>query len=165
MLSRGARCRQTARHLATSRVTFLVLRAPAAPSPARFQPSPACGREAVTLRPSSPAARRGTRGSRPTHPAPRVRPWGSAAFLARAAARSDALARSLDPAAVAWVQSLSGAGGGGTSESREPDFPGLVLGPRWGHGCPGGGPKRRGCPKGTGLEVGLPRPLQSPQWT
>lgn len=54
MLSGGARCRQTARHLATSPVTSLVLRAPAAPSPARRQPSPACGLEASALRPSRP---------------------------------------------------------------------------------------------------------------
>lgn len=54
MLSGGARCRQTARHLATSPVTSLVLRTPAAPSPARRQPSPACGQEAITLGPSRP---------------------------------------------------------------------------------------------------------------
>lgn len=54
MLSGGARCRQTARHLATSPVTSLVLRAPAAPSPARRQPSPVSGLEASALRPSRP---------------------------------------------------------------------------------------------------------------
>lgn len=106
MLSGGARCRQTARHLATSRVTFLVLRAPAARSPARLQRSPACGPEAVTLQPSSPAGRRGTRGSRPTHRAQRTGPWGLAAALARTGARADGLAHSAALASVSRVQGL-----------------------------------------------------------
>lgn len=45
MLSGGARCRQTVRHLATSRLTFGVVRAPAAPNPTRLQPTLPCAPE------------------------------------------------------------------------------------------------------------------------
>lgn len=160
MLSGGARCRQIARHLATSRVTFLVLRAPAARSPARIQSSRASGPEAVTLRPSSPAARRGTRGSRPTHRALRAWPWGSAAFLVGAAFRADGLARSPDSAALSWVQGLW----------RGPLRAGNQTAWAWCWGRGGGtsvrvvDPNGRAVPRGLRLATALPPPLQSPEW-
>lgn len=135
MLSGGARCRQTARHLATSRVTFLVLRAPAARSPARCQSS-------------RRTDQRRSRSGLPLPPPAEV----------RAAPHPHT-----EPGAPWRARRLGGGGLGagiavGTPESREPDCVGLVLGPRLGDVCPGGGLERKGCPQGLRLATALHLP-------
>lgn len=103
MLSGGARCRQTARHLATSRVTSLVLRAPAAPSPARRQPNPACGPEAVTLRPSrQPPAE--VRGVPSPLPGPLIPGLGADCLPGGSCRGSSWPCAFAGPAAVAWCR-------------------------------------------------------------
>lgn len=152
MLSGGARCRQTARHLATSRVTFWSCgrqprRAPPASSRSRREdrrrsrsglprPQPAEVRTAPDplTRPSAP----GLRAPLPSRP--------------QAAARTDGLARSLDPAAAAWVPGLR----------RGPQRAGSQIARVWCWGQGGGiaiwevDPNRWAVPRGPGLRRRCP---------
>lgn len=153
MLSGGARCRQTARHLATSRVTFW-----------------ACGRQPRRAPPASRRAWRADQGRSRCSPtssaAAEVRAPPDPLTRPRAAGRgAPLLARpGLPLAQMAWSARWSWLRWPGRRAcGGDPGEPVAGL-PGFGVGARAVDPTRRAVPQGTGLAMALPCPRQSPQW-
>lgn len=159
MLSGGARCRQTARHLATSRVTFW-----------------SCGRQPRRAPPASSRARRADR-RRSRSGLPRPQP-------AEVRAAPDPLTRPRAPglgarlpsrprlplAQMAWRSRWTRLRWLGCwaccGDPREPGdrLPGFGVGAEVGASLSARWTRTEDCPTGTALGTALPCRLQSPQW-